>query len=467
MNVMIAEDELLERKAMRRFLEEQFSSLVVTAEAVNGRMAVELAATHEPDIILMDIKMPGIDGMQAVERIQTFLPSVHFIMVTAYDSFDYAKQAMKLGVREYILKPGKKEETIEAVQRVMDNILEEREQHKQKEHNIKLAKQLLLSYIIQDAPGMTNLLNELYPGMESGFFLVIEKQHNEAFTLPAEELSTWTADDAIVNQEEGRQLIVCIMSSRHLPSDEPLRLAKRIQYERGSAFLIGTGKPSTNKGTLSRSYVEALVHLQKSKENENVLEYETHDTLERIREAVQEADIQRAMPPMLQLMDRPEKDRKMEELYYSIKQILNDRRIDAPGKDPDDMDSAEDWFELIRWSCMKIRQHYRSLNKMERTKAWIDENPQASLTLEDAAAHAGISASYFSQLFKTTTGENLTDYVTRHRLEKAVELLKKQAYSLKEISYMVGYKDPNYFSRVFKKHYALSPKQYQNTILKK
>ncbi|MFD2705692.1 MULTISPECIES: response regulator transcription factor [Salibacterium] len=467
MNIMIAEDEMLERKAMRRFLEEQFPSHSVTAEAVNGRMAVELAAKHEPDIILMDIKMPGIDGMEAVERIQTFLPSVHFIMVTAYDSFDYARKSMKLGVKEYILKPGKKEETVEAVRRVMEDIKEERKQWKQEEHNLKRAKQLLLSYIIHDTPGTDGLLNELYPEMESGFFLVIEKEHHQTFVLTAEELNRWTSDDVIVNQEEGQQVIVCMISSSRLSLNEPARLEKRIQRERGGSFLIGTGKLSGKGGNLSRSYVEALVHLQKKKENEGSFENDTHNTLDKIREAVKEADIQKAMPYVLQLMEASEKNRKTEELYYSIKQILRDRRIDGPEEEPHRMKSDDDWFELIRSSCIKVRQYYRSLDKMQRTKAWIDENPAASLTLEDAAAHAGISASYFSQLFKTTMGENLTDYVTRKRLEKAVELLKKQTYSLKEISYMVGYRDPNYFSRVFKKHYSLSPKQYQNSILKK
>ncbi|MGY4688854.1 response regulator [Salibacterium sp. K-3] len=465
MNVIIAEDEMLERKAMRKFLEEHFPSIKVAAEAVNGRTAVELALEHEPEIVLMDIKMPGMDGMEAVARIQNRLPATRFIMVTAYDSFDYAKQAMKLGVKEYILKPGRKEETVEAIGRVIEGIEEERQHHRQEQHNLKLAKQLLLSCIIHDTPGKNEMLYDLYPRPVSAFFLVVETEHNETFSLSDIELKEWTTDDVIVNQEQGRQIIVlCVSSSQS--SEEPKRLAKRIRRERGQHLLIGTGRVAETEESLSHSYVEALVDLQKKKGTHRFAGGDSQHLLEHIREAVEEADIQKAMPYLLHLLESEERDIRLEELYYSMKQILDARRIKGPEKQPDGMETEEDWYALIQDTCMKIRQYYHSLDKMERTRQWIDEHLNAPLTLEEAAGHAGLSASYFSQLFKEAAGENLTDYVTRRRLQKAVDLLKDQAYSLKEISYMVGYKDPNYFSRVFKKYYHLSPKQYQKTILK-
>lgn len=118
MRILIAEDELLERKAMKKFIEENFNEMTVVGEAANGRKAIELAETTYPDIIFMDIKMPGINGLEAIEKINAANPTIKFILVSAYDSFDYAKEAMRFGIKDYILKPGKKEEIVKSLLRL-------------------------------------------------------------------------------------------------------------------------------------------------------------------------------------------------------------------------------------------------------------------------------------------------------------------------------------------------------------
>jgi len=78
-----------------------------------------------------------------------------------------------------------------------------------------------------------------------------------------------------------------------------------------------------------------------------------------------------------------------------------------------------------------------------------------------------LSPPYFAKIFKEETGNTFVDYVTELRLEKAKELLLQNQLSFKEISFAVGYRDPNYFSRVFKKYFHMSPREFRNTILKK
>ncbi|MFZ4451152.1 response regulator transcription factor [Salibacterium aidingense] len=466
MKVLIAEDELLERKAMRKFLEDHFPDVTIAGEAVNGRTAVELALETTPDIILMDIKMPGMDGMEAITHIREKLPYVKFIMVTAYDSFDYAKQAMQLGVKEYILKPGKKEETIEAIRRSAGDLERERQSRAREQHNAERAKQLFLSYIMNETAGIEELQEELYPRMRSGFFLVIEDEQDLDISITVRELKQWTADDVIVNQEQGRQIIVLAVSEIERDTAETGRLIKRIHLECGKQWLIGSGKPVHSAVHLSRSYYEALLDLQKKKGGRRLADMNSQQILEDIREAVQEPDVQKALTSTLLFLEHPDKHTLTEELYYTIKQLFDSRRIAWPEKKLADMADDQDWYEMIQKSCVRLQQHYHSLNNIERAKQWIDNHLQDPITLEDAAEYAGLSPAYFSNVFKTTTGENVTDYVTKRRLQKAVALLKEQTYSLKEISFMVGYKDPNYFSRVFKKYYELSPKQYQKKILK-
>ncbi|MDY0393983.1 response regulator [Virgibacillus halophilus] len=135
MRIIIAEDELLERKAMKKFIHDRFSDMEVIAEAANGRKAIALAAEMKPDLILMDIKMPGVNGLEAIEAIHTADPAIQFILVSAYDSFAYAKEAMRFGIKDYILKPGRKEEIIQALLRVEKEIKADRQKKKRRKEN--------------------------------------------------------------------------------------------------------------------------------------------------------------------------------------------------------------------------------------------------------------------------------------------------------------------------------------------
>ena len=100
--LLIVDDEQLEREGMQAIIERHFPHVGIR-QAKNGNMAVELAKEFSPDLILMDIKMPGMNGLEAMEAIKAERPETKFIMVTAYDTFSYMKAAIKLGVKDYIL----------------------------------------------------------------------------------------------------------------------------------------------------------------------------------------------------------------------------------------------------------------------------------------------------------------------------------------------------------------------------
>ena len=99
MNVVIVDDEALERKALCKMIRDHLPEMEVVAEGANGREAVEIAKRYRPDIMLIDIKMPALDGLQAIEAIRRDGLDIEFIIVSAFDLFDYAKQAMRFGVK--------------------------------------------------------------------------------------------------------------------------------------------------------------------------------------------------------------------------------------------------------------------------------------------------------------------------------------------------------------------------------
>lgn len=123
--ILIVDDEQIERDGMQAILRKVFPELQIE-QAKNGMQAVELSATYQPDLILMDIKMPEMSGLEAIQLIAKEHPDMKFVMVTAYDHFDYAQAAIKLGVKDYILKPSKASEIAATVRKVLDEIAEER-----------------------------------------------------------------------------------------------------------------------------------------------------------------------------------------------------------------------------------------------------------------------------------------------------------------------------------------------------
>ncbi|MDQ0285808.1 YesN/AraC family two-component response regulator [Desulfofundulus luciae] len=103
--ILLAEDEELERRFLRHLVENAGLPLVVAGEATNGREAVELAELLQPEIIFMDIKMPGTDGLAATRTIKEKNPALEVIIITAHGEFSYSQQAIKYKVADYLLKP--------------------------------------------------------------------------------------------------------------------------------------------------------------------------------------------------------------------------------------------------------------------------------------------------------------------------------------------------------------------------
>ncbi len=113
--ILIADDEYMERAMLAAILEDHFADQARLRQAENGRQAVDIAAIWDPDVILMDIEMPGLNGIEASRRILAQKPGVKLIFITAYGVFTYAQEAVKLGACDYILKPVKAEEVLRAV----------------------------------------------------------------------------------------------------------------------------------------------------------------------------------------------------------------------------------------------------------------------------------------------------------------------------------------------------------------
>src|ERR1700730_7412746 len=113
LKLLIADDEILEREGLACMLQTLMPNRFEYALAENGRRAVEIAEEFHPDIIFMDIKMPGVSGLDAAQTIREIVPESKMIIVTAYDYFHYAREALHVGAKDYLLKPVKRDKLVE------------------------------------------------------------------------------------------------------------------------------------------------------------------------------------------------------------------------------------------------------------------------------------------------------------------------------------------------------------------
>lgn len=136
--VLLADDEYLEIASLKIIFHENIKDMIVVGEAQNGIRAIELCEIHNPDIIIMDVKMPGMDGLEATDIIKSRNRKTVVIILTAYDNFNYAQKALKAGADDYILKPARPEDIVETIGR-----------HRNHLNTVRNAEKLDISKLIQ------------------------------------------------------------------------------------------------------------------------------------------------------------------------------------------------------------------------------------------------------------------------------------------------------------------------------
>ena len=476
MKILIADDEMLERKAMKKFITNNFKDMNVIGEAENGRRAIELASILKPDIIFMDIKMPGINGLEAIEQIQVGQPTIKFILVSAYDTFDYAKQAMQFGIKDYILKPGKKEEIVKALFRVKKEIVKEAKIEEEKWQSVQLLQEKLLGKLmISPIQSDTfDLQGQLFPLFKSGCFFVLGSDLPYDLQRIKKTLEKHLSTTFVL-YEVNDLVIVLLLSADLINKADQLILARKLHIEFGESLFIGIGFPRDSLKNLPSSYREAYVACFQlktgNKSNYGFSQEETEQSrseelIAKIVMGVENGNYDEVIinikenGPVFKAADK-------ENLFIAIQNVLSKRNISIEKSSMSSLQSNKDWHTYLNVCCMKINEFYYSKQSMSRAKKYIEAHYSKGITLEDVAALVKLSPNYFSSQFREEFDETFIGFLTRTRMKNARELIEENVYSLKEISFMVGYNDPNYFSRVFKRHYQSSPRQFQDSIFEK
>ena len=523
--IMLADDEGIVIDSLKFIIEKEFGDICAVEYAKTGRSVIELAESFRPDIAIMDIQMPGINGIDAMKEIRQTNTNTVFIVMSAYDKFDYAKEAIKLGVLEYITKPMEKTKIVAALQKAMEMI----DREKEKRSNELLVKEkletvvpiiesgliyniLLQEHFVEDIENYKSILgiNQKYAYMIAvvcgdeqdgnhmtnavGSGVKMQKHYQEVRESLKE------CFHGIVGTVLANKLAVLVPYERDTMDynerieliEKARELTRRMRKRIDISFRIGIGG-AKEFHDMSESYSEALnalVATTGSVAHVDDLpircEYAGDYPIKlekKLFAEIEEGEMNNAVASARSFFEW------MEESHSNIMDIrlkilefalwaehiayekggmtyqLNSRADYLPQiMEMSDLTQLRKWFvDKVMQACQNIlsKRTEKSNSIIGMAKDYIRSNYNKDISLDDVSRAVNISPYYFSKIFKENTGENFIEYLTNIRIDKAKELLGTTEYSMKEICSMVGYSDPNYFSRSFKKNVGVTPTEYK------
>jgi len=519
--LLIVDDEKIVIEAVSFIINSEFKDVIEYDCAKSGREAIEKCGYFNPDIVLMDIRMPGINGIEAINEIKKTQLNIVFIIVSAYEQFEYAKEALRLGVNDYILKPIIKKNLIITLENVIKNLNIEKEKKRTALANIEKYQNLIpfiehgfiYSILLGDSYGSkVGKYKELLGLSETGGYIMILECKVKGNTPNLKVMLELEGEQEYYKlirdtfKYKCKCLIGPLMINRiviFISSNFIEEYAGRLKaYEIASYIVnklsgfsndfglnIGIGSYKSVKN-ISSSYEEALraLHYYKDKgiahikdiivQEDNITEYPKQQE-NRLIEMIMNSDEEGAFKAFSKIYfwvfenytaSHKTGKWKLMELMMNIDRMAFDFGIvDEDKSYLLNINSIDEYLALENLCRERIVHVIKSIRELQKkkinrvivnAKLFIDENFTDEITLEEVSKVVCVSPQYFSRLFKEETSENFIEYLTKVRIDRAKELMKNSNLSIKEICYKTGYADPNYFSHIFKKTEKLTPSEY-------
>ncbi|MGV8979760.1 response regulator transcription factor [Clostridium sp.] len=524
--VLIVDDEFFVRQGLSILIEWEELGFSICGQAENGMQAVTIANNLKPDIIITDIKMPLMDGLNLVRVLrEEYSVKAKFIILSGYNEFAYAKSAMKYNVKAYILKPIDKEELITVLKEIKSEIDSENIENTIRTSNLKALAENTInnllngeidneiveqSEIILDSKDCTNIwyaiiqTEKLNIGGNNNSFTDLKLQiKNILKTKIFYENSNHIIE---LKEFDGERLSLgIIITSRVLEKTRcnikkfMEKIYKSILLDLNIKVCIYVGMDVKNLSLLKESYNSALLaHSYASiSEKNNVIYYEDffnkpfkQDVGEKVNfdlivDAIENYNfefIREITENIFKKFKNEFVDPKIiginiNYLIYKVVKIVIKMGGEAteilceyalPKLDFSKLTIQEISDKVIEFSCESAKyirnlRINRSVGILSKVEKYINVNFDQSLTLKDIASHFYVNSAYLGQIFKRKLGISFNDYLLKLRIEKAKALLLRTDMKIYEISESVGYKDVDYFITNFEKLISKTPLQYRKS----
>lgn len=529
--VFLVEDEVIIRSGVKKSINWEQEGYEFVGEASDGELAYPMILKEKPDILITDIRMPFMNGLELSRLVKKELPDIKILILSGYDEFEYAKKAIKIGVTEYLLKPISAAKLTEVLNAVAETIRQENEEKNLLEtyfaemrenterDKMRLFEKLLMGdlsmgeileagerfgmnlgascYKIVLFKILANLENHVYAeqmvdacssveqaaSMMEGVYVFQRGVEGWAFLLTAQDEKSMEESAKILyqNLKQAMKNYTQLEYFGGIGSTVPrIRSLKQSFREADRAFaarFVEETNQIISQKEFEKSQMEeglkmqGVVQIGKSREMlQKFLSNGTREEVKAFSDAyisrIEEENIRSTMVRQYvvidvcivilsfcerissanRLQEEAEELQKMMQKIHSLSEIKKYVvRLLNEAIELRDAESGRRYSDLIAAAKKEIENHYMT----------------EEISLNTVAISVGMSPSYFSSIFSKEAGKTFVEYLTEVRIEKAKEFLMCSSMKTSEIGYEVGYKDPHYFSYIFKKVQGCSPKEYR------
>ncbi|WP_373232319.1 response regulator [Cohnella sp.] len=524
--VVLADDEPIIIKGLRKLIDWEGLGMEIVGQAYDGLALMEAIEMHKPDLVISDISMPHLTGIDIIKEINSRSLPVKVIFISAYQEFSYAKDAVVYGAVDYLVKPLIKSE--------LDNVLsktaaligqkdeEERRKDKlqlieQRSRNDEIQEWLvrLTDRSLSNRSEAYQVVQERFPGPFHSIGIVeIDRVLDEPERWPVQEtkLVHFALENVLTEllSEYGRGQVFYknnryVLLMDHVQQEEPIRLANDIK-EKIESYLklkisLGMGLPVADIGLLADSYNQAeqalqmkyfiglnLVIMYEQVEQKQGFEDEMYTLQSKVIRDLSSNAWGDALISLEELLETIESatvgnvelavSTCFSSTLFMIQEIKNSGvPLSESGFDIHDLQKRLAEFETyyaMKKGIVEIMEelHHRIDDKASnkekmlilKIKQYIDEHYAEEITLESVAAIAFMNPYYFSSFFKKHMKQNFKQYVTEARMQQAMRLLTQTCMMIYEIAEKVGYNNARHFSDMFKKRFGKLPQEVRLSL---
>lgn len=532
-NILIVDDEILVRLSLKTLIPWPTHGFQVVGEAQNGREAMEILEKQPCHIVLTDIRMPEMDGLELISRIRERWPFTRCVILSNHNDFEYVQQALRLGAVDYLLKLAwVPEELLEKCKRLQEELRQEEqqleEQHRAafklerlgREAKEKLLRDLLTKHTSKIE--IANAASEVEFGFQPSIYRValaaIDTYERvlEENRFQSEQLLSYTVANILneILKKDGGGEVVEVGNGRFavLSSALTLDLLNRLREATRTfakvSLSFGVSLEHREIYTLHAAYNEAQNALQNRFYRGKGVTIFADEPAERTAsdESFRPGTLNEGL--WIKLFESRQIDAILPELENWYRQwtvsedvppetvrdgwlhllYLFNKALEPAGTDiytvPAYLDqypfdvirNGETLADIYEWFCGWLTQTVAYVKEAAGAKyrpeimavmEIIQNEYHTPIKVSEIARRVGFAENYLSVLFRKETGEKIVDYLTRIRMKKARELLKDPSCKIYEISEMVGYGDPNHFSKYFKKIEGVYPLEFRKMHLGK
>lgn len=497
--LLIVDDEEVEREGMARFIPWGDYGIELVGTAWNGVEGLEKVKKFRPDIVMTDIKMPVMDGIEFIRQVKCEFPDIEFIVLSGYGEYEYTSQAMEEGVRHYILKPCDEEKIVKVIYKVRESIEKRHQRNEQIEQHSTIirdflprAKEQILYNLLMGREQLHEDYHEFMRELDADSAICIlvvrlEKEIDYIIQFALRNiLGELIGGEPILMATSFSKEMVFLL--KDMDTKKICSAVKRMQTELGRFSDKPFQAALSRTGTLQDIRVlylqtSELFHMGGTEYHESVLTYDL------IRESKVELDALvnyaglRTANDMegvllelylasckMRIKGYPEE--KKRKVYQWIQKVFDNEPVIKPAMGKIDVMESE--WELLRYTAEFIvlqsahgAERGQEEKRMDRILLAVFEHlPEQELNIRYLAKEVlFMNEDYFSRLFQRYKKIKFSSYLLKIRIELARRLIQYSPDSkVSDVARMVGFpEDGQYFSKVFRRETGMTPSQYRES----